>query len=327
MYDDRFVAEVKESLAAKLPHWGFSTRDQLDLLTVSENATYLVKSQGGRCILRVQRPGYHTVTEILSELHWVQALRRDGAVRVARPIPGRDGELVGQIRKGDDTLWVVAFEFLEGSEPAETNDLRHWFGILGELTAKLHIHSRTWTPPSTFTRRVWDFETTLGSRPHWGAWTDGVGLGGEQRAVIARAVDVIRDRLDRFGRPSTRFGLIHADLRLANLLIADGGLSVIDFDDCGYGWFMYDFGAAVSFHEHKPFIPDLQAAWVEGYRRIAPLDAESEAMLPVFVMLRRLILMAWLARHQDTPAWQLFGDGFTDATADMARDFLSCHGA
>ena len=44
-----------------------------------------------------------------------------------------------------------------------------------------------------------------------------------------------------------RFGLVHADLRLANLLVEDEKVNVIDFDDCGYSWFMYDFGTAVSF--------------------------------------------------------------------------------
>ena len=44
---------------------------------------------------------------------------------------------------------------------------------------------------------------------------------------------------------------------------------VIDFDDCGFGWFLYDFGAAVSFFEHDPRGPRADRAWVEGYRRVA----------------------------------------------------------
>jgi Ser/Thr protein kinase RdoA (MazF antagonist) len=39
---------------------------------------------------------------------------------------------------------------------------------------------------------------------------------------------------------------------------------VIDFDDCGWGWLLYDFGTAVSFFEHDPRVPELTEAWVRG---------------------------------------------------------------
>jgi len=91
-----------------------------------------------------------------------------------------------------------------------------------------------------------------------------------------------------------RFGLAHADLRLANLLVDGEKTTVIDFDDCGFSWYMYDFGTAVSFIEEDPRLPQWQAAWLRGYRSIAPLSAEDEDMLATFVMLRRLLLVAWM---------------------------------
>ena len=44
-------------------------------------------------------------------------------------------------------------------------------------------------------------------------------------------------------------------MRLANLLVDGRDVSVIDFDDCGFGWFMYDLGSSVSFIEHDPTVP------------------------------------------------------------------------
>ena len=46
-------------------------------------------------------------------------------------------------------------------------------------------------------------------------------------------------------------------------------MRVIDFDDCGFSWFMYDFATTVSFFEDHPQVPDLKDAWVEGYRSVA----------------------------------------------------------
>jgi len=43
--------------------------------------------------------------------------------------------------------------------------------------------------------------------------------GSAEAAIIGRTVDVIGARLARFGSGAARFGLIHADMRLANLLV------------------------------------------------------------------------------------------------------------
>ena len=88
--------------------------------------------------------------------------------------------------------------------------------------------------------------------------------------MLGRLDDTLRDRLARFGSGPDRYGLVHADLRLANLLESTASRRyVIDFDDCGFGWFLYDFGAAVSFFEHDPRVPELTDAWVRGYRAVA----------------------------------------------------------
>ena len=56
-------------------------------------------------------------------------------------------------------------------------------------------------------------------------------------ALYEEASHIIQKKLEAFGKDKTRFGLIHADLRLANLLIYGDEIKVIDFDDCGFGWF------------------------------------------------------------------------------------------
>jgi len=119
-----------------------------------------------------------------------------------------------------------------------------------------------------------------------------------------------------------RFGLIHADLRLANLLLHDGDVSVIDFDDCGYGWYMYDLGSALSFVEHKEYVPALISAWVKGYGRVRPLSDAERSMIPTFVMLRRILLVAWLGSHSETDIAKEIGAQFTPQTVDLITQYL-----
>src|ERR1700680_4484500 len=67
----------------------------------------------------------------------------------------------------------------------------------------------------------------------WGPWRAAIGLDAEGAVILEGALELIRLRLERFGQSSDVFGLVHADLRLANLLADGSRLRIIDFDDCG----------------------------------------------------------------------------------------------
>ncbi|MDF0602866.1 phosphotransferase [Psychromarinibacter sp. C21-152] len=321
---DTELADLAEALRGLLPRYGRSEAAELSLLTVSENGTFKVEEAGrDPLILRMHRPGYHTVDEIASELAWIDALRQEGVLDTPAIVSAEDGPRILEVACGAARRHVVAFAFVPGVEPKPGDDLVPGFRTLGAISARLHRHARSWEQPGGFTRKTWNFETIAGDRPHWGAWQDALGLTREGRLVLDRLAAALKARLADWGEGAERFGLIHADLRLANLLVEDGKLTVIDFDDCGFGWFLFDFAAAVSFMEDDPSVPDLQAAWAEGYREVAELSPEAEAMLPTFVMLRRLQLTAWIASHSETPTAAEVGAGFTDGTVALAERYLT----
>ena len=291
-------------------------------LTVSENATFRVDAAGQpAAVLRVHRPGYHTADEIRSELAWIEALRQAGAVPTAAPLP-LGGEAPATIAVAGRRFDVSAFGFLGGQAPSPGDALGPAFGRLGALTAALHAHAARWTPPPHFRRKRWDWERTLGRDRLWGDWRDAAGLDAAGRAVIERAVRRLARRLARYGTGADRFGLIHADLRLANLLQDGDRLAVIDFDDCGWGWFAYDFAASVSFMEEDARLPALMAAWCDGYAAVRPLAAADRAMLPDMVLLRRLMLQAWIETRAGSDTADAFRGGFAEGTARLAEHYL-----
>ena len=68
------------------------------------------------------------------------------------------------------------------------------------------------------------------------------------------------------------------------------------------------------------------ASWVEGYRRILDLPAEDEAEIPTFVMLRRMLLVAWIGSHAETDLAQSMGVSYTETTGPLCEDYLSRFG-
>jgi len=296
------------------------------LLNHSENTTYLLSDASGneQKILRVHRTEYHSVNAIKSELTWIDALREDLGVHTPHILPDKNGDRMQLISTDEvpEGRQCVFFEYLEGEEPDEDN-LLPAFPNLGEVTARMHQHARHWTLPEGFERFSWNVETAFGDNPHWGHWQNGPNLNDERNRLLDRMVAAMSVRLGRFGDSHDRYGLIHADMRLANLLIHEGDTRVIDFDDSGITWYLYDLATALSFMEDRPDVPELVAAWLEGYRRVEKISQQEENEIPTFLMFRRMLILAWMGTHAETDLAQSLGDAYTDVTCDLAETYLA----
>jgi Ser/Thr protein kinase RdoA (MazF antagonist) len=112
-----------------------------------------------------------------------------------------------------------------------------------------------------------------------------------------------------------------------NILVHAGVPSVIDFDDCGFGWFLYDPATTLAWSTGDENFGRIRDAWVEGYRSVEPLPDEDLRELPTFIMARFLVGLGWLHTRRETPMAQAFtGTVVVLARAHAAR-FLGEAGA
>ena len=310
---------------AALPGYGRDPASPLRLLSLSENATYLVDDDDPM-VLRVHRPGYNDLDAIRSELRWMAALSAQTAVSTPHLIPAADGAEVLGVRIGAHALHIDAVSFIDGCTAEERPDAVG-FEELGRITAALHEHVQNWRPPPGFTRFRWDLEGMLSPRARWGDWRRAPNLTVADTETIGRAARKIERRLGEYGCGPDRFGLIHADLRMANLMVdpgtPDAPLTVIDFDDSGWSWFLADAGAVVSFIEDSPEAERMIADWLAGYRSARELPTDQAALIPTFVMLRRIQLSAWIGSHHDSDAAIPLAPTFAAGTAALADRYLT----
>ncbi|POF63274.1 serine kinase [Novacetimonas maltaceti] len=292
------------------------------LLCLSENATYRIDLPGGgHRVLRVHRPGYHDATEIRSELAWLDSLH-DAGLQVPRPICAMDGERLHHVgTAGMPGRHVVMFDWIDGVEPTPDIDPGS-FARLGRITAHLHRHSRAWDRPRDFRRKAWTHATMVGPDAAWGQWQAAHGLDEGARDTVAHAMARAGAELAAYGEDAARFGLIHADLRLANLLIAGERTHIIDFDDCGFSWFMQDLAAALSFFEDHPRMPHWVTHWLRGYETVSHVGDADISVLPALITQRRVQLLAWGASHAHTEQVRSLGPDWNARCVTLCRDYL-----
>ena len=157
----------------------------------------------------------------------------------------------------------------------------------------------------------------------WGSWRDYKALTKEQYRILEKCTSVMKDKLNHYGRSNEKFGLIHADLHFYNVINNNGVNQIIDFDDSGYGFYMYDMGCALVTYSRN--LTKLEGAWVRGYEKVRKLSDEDKKFIPMFVLLRRITRLAWLATHSDSDTAKTVDDEYLDVTIDMAKEWLKAN--
>lgn len=308
--------------AAALARYPADPDARLDFVRYGENTTYRVRQASGDWALRLERPGYQSVAAVRSEIVWMRALHEDG-ISTPEPVCGRDGDVVQVVEHEGGERIAVAFRWVGGRPLTGLQDSDPWRRV-GAIMARIHEHGRRWVPPAGFVRPAWDREAVVGDRARWGdPFPAGVWAPEDLRALQA-AREAVRERLDRFGCSGRRFGLVHADLGFENVLVQDDGTAiVIDFDDSGPSWFLYDIATVLYPLEGLSYFSPARDALVDGYRAVRSLPDEDLAELPTFLMARRFATLGWVFTRADTEHARRQRARRLESSPDAARAFLA----
>lgn len=316
---------LSEAAQKAVAAWGV-THPAPRLISHRENAVFDIHlPDGQRAALRLHRPGYSSVSDIQSELWWMQELAATG-FPTPRPIAALDGELLVQLKQ-DQVATVITWNDgapigtsgvpLDGSQ-VEQGAL---FQRLGKLLARLHTISDTLALPAGFTRRSWDCEGLLGPDPHWGRFWAHPALTPDIHDLLIAARDKAYADITAYGASGASYGLIHADALRENVFQSDAGLSLIDFDDAGFGFRLYDLAVTVSQSIDDANYQHLRDAVFEGYSQDLPVGQAEIDLFPAFAMCRCFASLGWAIPRlpYDDPSVQKFaGRAQRAATAFLA---------
>jgi Ser/Thr protein kinase RdoA (MazF antagonist) len=294
---------------------------EAQLIHVSENASFLVtRGDGQRFVLRLSAPGARRPSMVRAELEFMALF--SSIARVPVPVAGGGGSIAQPVSfKGEGARVAVLFTFETGDRLGVGGLAPDRMGELGRLAVEAHELTRKL--PSTAERPVLTADSLLPPAAPWGDWRRSPAVTPQLEKTLARAEALVKRRLGALDRQPEAFGLIHADLYGNNLLIDGGELVVLDFDDSGYGWHLYDLAASLSYREAGADADELKHAWLDAYlaRRNLPKSQRNE--IDTLIMLRRLTLLAWIGTHSETALAAEVMPGFAEGTAMLAEGFLT----
>ena len=291
-------AALRELAVRALAEWDLGGA-HVEPIGISENASFRVDGPGKRYVLRIHRPGYHTLAELESEQVWTAALREAG-LDVPVPVRTRDDCGYATLPFDGGERHIGLLDWVDGElmgriMDREPSSFPEHFRAIGRIAAAIHNQSAAWPVPNGFKRHRFDVEGFVGEGAFWGPFWDIPQLNAEQRHVLGKARLTIADGLSRLDNSGKTFSLIHADLHPHNVVVGERGLHLIDFDDSGFGWHHYELAVVLYRYRGLDGFGEMQAALIEGYRERRPFADADVAMLPLFFLTRTLVHLGWRA--------------------------------
>jgi amicoumacin kinase len=218
--------------------YGVSSSDLSPLSTGNSLMPVYEYAHAGRaCILKVIPPNPEIdLTGLHSILDWMAFLAQNRGP-VVSPVRSQPGNLV-EVRNVEGREWIaVSFEKAPGLL-AEKLPVEEWsdelFRQLGRVVGCCHRLAVGYVPARG-----------ISPRPQWQAGDNCF----HPISELADAEPVIREKythwlkvIQALPRDAENYGLAHLDLHLANFLVdrERKEFTFIDFDDCGYGWYVMD---------------------------------------------------------------------------------------
>ena len=280
------------------------------LIKYRENGVFeVITADRNRAVLRVHRQGYHSNESLASELEWMNILAQGGLV-VPEPIPANSGDIVVNgtadgvpgTWKVDMLCWLEGKELGAVGEPLllEGRDTGKLFFDIGKIMGTLHNLSTQWPGQNLAVRHAWDCDGFVGEEPLWGHFWKLSALTTKQRSFFLDVRKAIARDLERYGRTADNYGLIHADLVPENIMLNNDEIQLIDFDDAGFGWHMFEIVTAVFWLTDEPDYDIICDRVLEGYQSVRRLRQRDIDTMELFYAARSLTYMGWVHTRRNT---------------------------
>lgn len=257
-----------------LPHYEIEAVAGCQLWHRGLSDVYLVETQAKPYILRVSHHHWRSKSEIDFELELLDFLRQR-QIPVAYPLQTKAGQLSVEINAPEGKRYAALFPYAPGE--VALGDLNaSQSHKLGETLAKLHRAARDFRPRSH--RQPLNLEYLLDDS--WHKIAPFLRQRKSDRTYLAEAIAIIKHQLRDLPCEPPYWSICWGDPHSGNAhFTADNQVTLFDFDQCGYGWRVFDIAKFWHVSLRAGMRRQVREAFLSGYQELEKItDYELQAL-------------------------------------------------
>ena len=280
---------------------------QAELIRHNENMTYKIDGGNKRYVLRIHKPvqgfspgvfeGTGRAAFIKGELDILSDLGRASGLIVQRPVRGKDGGLVQMIPDGTP---ITLLEWVEGNTVEAVEQTPEICRDIGALAAKMHLFFEEKAAcGKEYHRYAYDQAVLSPLADRIRAANRRKFIADQQQRVILNALDEMHTRFDELDGLHRKI-LVHGDLSKSNMIVmAEGGITPIDFSLSGYSHFYMDigglFGHITKWEDRRHIL--------EGYEAYRSCELSVRYLEPYFAL---QVILFIACQYERAAGWEWF---------------------
>jgi len=275
---------------------------QLNWLSQTHNTVFEVITDEKRYSLRLQIADDGRIEWLRSELTFLRILHDMTKLSVPYPNFTRLGESYARINSADyPPIQAVLFNHLEGESPMPTSIIPEELRKIGAFLGQLHQSSPPFPSPKGFQRPMLDWQGLFGTESIYDPEEGHALFTDEMKRIINRVTEQVQRVMDKLSQSKVQFGMIHGDLLTKNILVHEGDVSALDFEYCGWGYFLYDLAPLLWQFKLEETYAELEDMLWEGYIQVRPQMALHREALEPLIAARHVASIRWIAKNQHHP--------------------------
>lgn len=247
---------------------------------------YLVETQTTQYILRISHAHWRSRIDIDFELELLDFLHQNH-IPVAYPLRTKTRQLAIAIDALEGQRYAALFIYAPGNVAVGDLNLTQSFS-LGETVAKLHQTAQHFTPradrqPLTLNYLLHDSFQAIAPFLRQ-RLTD--------LTYFTEIVEQLHLQLQDFPIEPPLWGICWGDPHSGNVhFTPDQQLTLFDFDQCGYGWRIFEIAKFLQVALHSGLSAKVREAFISGYQTVTPLIEYELSSLQAFTQVAHI--WAW----------------------------------
>jgi Ser/Thr protein kinase RdoA (MazF antagonist) len=284
---------------------------KVEWLAYTHHPVFLVTDTVSRYILHMFRHETYRWDKMYSVAMWLNLLANKASLSVSKPMM-RSTTTPITAQGGHQELGIfwnaIIYQYLDGETRSPETISEVEIAKIGKFLAEMHKYSL-----KAIKNQI-SFDFGL-SRLHWDGLFSDSGhyplseaskalFSREQVTVMDTVAQIVKSAMDKLGQGESEFGLIHGDFLLKNILFHEGEVRALDFEYCGWGYYLYDLCPLLWQLKPLPNYKELEEALWKSYCYQNPNTRDHRPLLETFIAGRQVASMRWVAANQHNPAYQ-----------------------